>query len=51
MMQSVADLGFNEGGFVRSGALARQRKFLQTAPTSGKNHALLRSWTIPQVLS
>ena len=36
MMQSVADLGFNEGGFVRSGALARPRKFLQTTPTSGQ---------------
>ena len=24
---SVADLGFHEGGFVRSGALARPRKF------------------------
>ena len=34
--QTVADLGFHEGGFVRSGALARPRKFLQTAPTSGQ---------------
>ena len=40
---TVADLGFHEGGFVRSGALARPRKFLKTTPTSGKNHALLRS--------
>ena len=29
---SVADLGFHEGGFVRSGALERPRKFLQTTP-------------------
>ena len=33
---SVADLGFHEGGFVRSGALARPRKILQTTPTSGQ---------------
>ena len=33
---AVADLGFNEGGFVRSGALARPRKILQTTPTSGQ---------------
>ena len=32
----VADLGFHEGGFVRSGALARPRKFLKTTPTSGQ---------------
>jgi len=31
----VADLGFHEGGFV-----TRPRKFLQTTPTSGQNHAL-----------
>ena len=29
---AVADLGFHEGGFVRSGALARPRKILQTTP-------------------
>ena len=33
--QAVADLGFHEGGFVRSGALVRPRNFLQTTPTSG----------------
>ena len=37
---TVADLGFHEGGFVRSGALARLQNFLQTTPTSGLNHAL-----------
>ena len=31
---TVADLGFYEGGFIRSGTLARPRKFLQTTPTS-----------------
>ena len=35
-VHTVADLGFHEGGFVRLGALARQRKFLQTTPTSEK---------------
>ena len=32
---SVADLGFHEGGFVRSDAQARPRKLVQTTPTSG----------------
>ena len=32
----MADLGFHEGGFVRSGALVRPRKILQTTPTSGQ---------------
>ena len=36
----MADLGFHEGGFVKSGTLVRPRKILQTTPTSGKNHAL-----------
>ena len=31
-----ADLGFHEGGFIRLGALARTRKFLQTTPTFGQ---------------
>ena len=51
---TVADLGFHEGGFVRSGALARPRRFiylffLQTTPTSGQNHALLRIEQYPGV--
>ena len=29
---SVVDLGFHEEGFVRSGALAHLRNFLQTTP-------------------
>ena len=40
---TVADLEFHEGGFVRSGALARPRKFLQTTPTSGQKPRPLRS--------
>ena len=40
---TVADLGFHEGGFVRSGALARPRKFLETTPTSGQKPRPLRS--------
>ena len=38
----VADLGY-EGGFVRSGALARPRIFCKPRLLSAKNHALLRS--------
>ena len=49
--QSVADLGFHEGGFGRSGALAHREKFCKPRPLPAKNHALLRSRTIPQVLS
>ena len=30
---SVVDLGFHEGGFIRSGALVCPQKFLQTTPT------------------
>ena len=32
MQPAVVDLGFHEGGFMRSGALARPRTFLQTTP-------------------
>ena len=35
-LDTVADLGFHEGGFVRSGALARARKFFA-------NHAHFRA--------
>ena len=35
--QSVADLGFHEGGFVRLGTLCGRKIFsLQTTPTSGQ---------------
>ena len=41
--EAVADLGFHEGWFIRSGALVRPQNFLQTMPSFGQNHALLRS--------
>ena len=49
---TVADLGFHEGGFVYGGARLRVREnFCKPRPLPAKNHALLGSWTIPQVLS
>ena len=48
---TVADLGFHEGGFVRWARLRAYENFCKPRPLPGKNHALLRSWTIPQVLS
>ena len=41
--ESVADLGFHEGGFVRSGALAARKIFCKPRPLPVKNHAPLRS--------
>ena len=40
---TVADLGFHEGGFVRSDALAHPRKFLETMPTSSQKPRPLHS--------
>ena len=45
MLHAVVDLGFHEGVFVRSGALAHPRKILQTTPTFGQKPRPLRSNT------
>ena len=38
--EAVVDLGFNEGGFIRLGALVCPQKFLQTTPTSSQKPCL-----------